>query len=90
MRRFWREHSLTILLVLLLVAVLAVGTWATWHEFRTNETAGNEAHAPFVSQRFAVYWLMQLGTNYAAELMGLITIVLLTKKFRERFSAESD
>jgi hypothetical protein len=28
--------------------------------------------------------------NFLPELMGLLTIVLLTKRFRERFSAESD
>jgi hypothetical protein len=90
MRRFWREHSLTIVLGVVLVAWLAAGTWATWTEFRTNETAGLEQHAPFRSRRFAAYYLMQLAMNFVPEVMGLLLIVLLTKWFRERFSAESD
>jgi hypothetical protein len=85
--RFWREHSLTILLTGLLVLVFALSLWATWHEYRDNEALGPRIHSPF-SVAFTYYWLMQVGTNYAAELMGLITITLLTKRFRERFSSE--
>jgi hypothetical protein len=87
MRAFWRQHSLTIILILLAVVVTAISTWASWHEFVHNEQAGKDAH--FFGPTFAAYWVMQVGLNYLAELLGLITIVLLTKHFRERFSAES-
>lgn len=88
MRSFCRAHSLTLILLLILLLVLGVSTWATWHEYRGNEALGPRIHSPFTAA-FGYYWLMAVGLNYAAEVMGLITIVLLTKWFRERFSAES-
>lgn len=89
MRRVWREHSLSIILAVILVAWLAAGTWATWTEWRTNESAGAEDHVGFWTWTFAAYWFMQLAMNYVPEVMGLLTAVLLTKRFRERFSAEA-
>lgn len=88
MKKFWDEHSLTIIIAVMAVATLALGTWSTWTEFRHNEQAGT-AHG-FFSVTFAAYFGMQVFMNFLPELMGLLTIVLLTKRFRERFSAESD
>lgn len=86
--KIWKDHSLSIVLFLMLVGVLIIGTWATWTEFRHNEQAG--LNHGFFSITFLAYYLMQIYMNFAPELMGLITIVLLSKWFREKFSAESD
>ena len=85
MKKFWREHSLLVILTLLLIAVLILGTWATWHEFATNEGIGMEHHAHFWSSEFLAYWAMQLMMNYAPEIMGTMTIIVLAAKFREKF-----
>jgi hypothetical protein len=90
MRRFWDEHSLTIIIALMAVATLAAGVWATWVEYVHNEQGTAGGHHVFWSTTFAAYFGMQVFMNFLPELMGLLTIVLLTKRFRERFSAESD
>jgi uncharacterized membrane protein HdeD (DUF308 family) len=88
MRKIWKDHSLTILLVLFALLTLAAGVWSTWTEFRHNEQAG--LNHTFWSVTFMAYFGMQVFMNFLPELMGLITIVLLTKRFREKFSAESN
>jgi hypothetical protein len=90
MRRFWDEHSLTIIIAVMAVATLAAGVWATWVEYVHNEQGTADGHHVFWSTTFAAYFGMQVFMNFLPELMGLLTIVLLTKRFRERFSAESD
>lgn len=87
MQAFWRRHSLTLILLAMLAVTLVVATVACWREFVTNEQAGQ--HHGFASGEFRAYWLMNLGMNFAPELMGLITAVLLTKRWRELGSAES-
>jgi hypothetical protein len=84
-RDFWRGHSLLIILAVIGMGWLIAGTWASWVEFHTNETAGFDNHAPFFSIRFFSFWFMQLAMNYVPELMGTTTIVLLHAKFRDRF-----
>lgn len=88
-RRIWKDHSLTILLVLFLVVVLVLGTWATWFEYVHNEQGGGGGHR-FWSSTFLAYWSMQLLMNYAPELMGTITVVLLAGHFREKFMGHED
>jgi uncharacterized membrane protein len=90
MRRFWDEHSLTIIIALMALATLAAGVWSTWQEYLHNEQGTAGGHHEFWSLTFGVYFGMQVFMNFLPELMGLLTIVLLTKRFRERFSAESD
>lgn len=85
MRRFWRDHQLLIILTIALVAVLIVGTWATYFEYSHNEQGYPEGHHAFWSLSFAAYWTMQLLMNYAPELMGTITVVVLAAKFYEKF-----
>lgn len=90
MKRIWKDHSLTIIIAIMAVATLAAGVWSTWVEFEHNEQGYPEGNHAFWSQTFAAYFFMQVWMNFLPELMGLLTIVLLTKRFRERFSAESD
>jgi hypothetical protein len=90
MRKVWQDHSLTIILAALALVVCAAGVWATWFEFVHNEQGSPDGHHVFWSATFMAYFWMQVWMNFLPELMGLLTIVLLTKRFRERFSAESD
>jgi hypothetical protein len=89
-KKWWHDHSLTILLVICALLTLIAGLWSTWVEYAHNEQGFPEGHHAFWSLTFAAYFVMQITMNYLPELMGLITVVLLTKWFREKFSAESD
>jgi uncharacterized membrane protein len=82
MRRFWDEHSLTIIIAIMAVATLAAGVWATWVEYVHNEQGTAGGHHVFWSTTFAAYFGMQVFMNFLPELMGLLTIVLLTKRAR--------
>lgn len=86
MRDFYRKHSLTIITVGLLALTLAWGTWATWHEYVSNEQGGSKYG--FWSAQFASYWEMQIAMNFAPELMGALWLILATKRLRERGSSE--
>jgi hypothetical protein len=89
MRAFWKEHSLTIILLVFALLTLAAGVYTTWTEYLHNEQGTAGGHHEFWSVTFMAYFWMQVWMNFLPELMGLITIVLLTKRFREKFSAES-
>lgn len=81
------RHSLTIVLLAILLVTLLGSTWFTWVEFTSNEQAGVHSHHP--THIFWAYAAMQIGLNYVAEIMGIVTAVLLTKWFYEEGSKES-
>ena len=83
-----REHQLLLIMLALLIATLVLGTWATYFEYVHNEQGNPEGHHAFWSQAFLAYWSMQLLMNYAPELMGTITIIVLAAKFREKFGVK--
>lgn len=87
MRRWWHAHSLTAILLVLAAVMVPVSAWTSWQEFTTNEQAGKGA--VFFGREFLVFYAMSITTNFLSDVLGLLTIVLLTKWFRERFSAES-
>lgn len=90
MKKIWRDHTLLIILCVILLIVLILGTWATWFEYAHNEQGFPEGHHAFWSESFAAYWSMQLLMNYAPEIMGSITMVILAAEFREKFLEKKD
>lgn len=88
MTRLWREHQLLLILLTMLLVTLALGTWATYFEYVHNEQGFPEGHHAFWTDDFLAYWSMSLLMNYAPELMGTITIILLAAKFSEKFGVK--
>lgn len=80
MRRVFRGHGLSIVLALLLAAHLVVYVAAAWPDWSSEHPHGR------VVPGFLWYVTSQWLVSIAAEPLGALYVVLLTKWFREQGS----
>lgn len=85
--RFVKEHSLTLALLSILIVQLAAYWFQGLSDWRSEQRAHDEAATiwpDYVTHYMAEVWLSSLADTY-----GAVILVLLTKYFWERGSAES-
>jgi hypothetical protein len=86
-RGWWADHSLSIVLVVLMVAQTAYAIWSgaiVWAQedpFQTKD--------PALTADFWVWWSWEYNVSLVADTFGVLLVVLLTKWLYERDSAES-
>lgn len=86
MRAAIREHSLSIVLTIILVLMLVASFLIGMHEFTKDALDHGQ---PFVWPDFLMWWSYETITSLEADVFGAILLVLFTKKFMERGSPES-
>jgi hypothetical protein len=80
MRRLWRDHSLTIVLVTGALLWTGLSLWAGWTRYGAEET---EHGATADLAGFLPYWTHDVLTEFIGEwTVGILAIVWLTKQFR--------
>jgi hypothetical protein len=75
---WWRDHSLSIVLLVILLAQTAVSLFTGWNLWRQER--------PDTSQGFMTWWLFEYTTSVVADTYGVLLIVWLSKFFVERGS----
>lgn len=82
-----RQHSLTIILVLLLIGQLT----AYWFQGLSVWRSEQEAHQQVAEiwPDYATHYMSEVWVSILADTYGALIIVFLTKYFYERRSAES-
>jgi hypothetical protein len=86
---WWRDHSLSIILVVLLVVQTLYAIWSGHHVWLHEQPYGPEASLAW-SLNFWVWWTFHYNISLVADSFGVVLIVLLSKWFREKGSAESN
>lgn len=90
-RRSWpeflREHSLTIVLVLLLIGQLAAYWFQGLSEWQSDQAAHNQP--AIIWPDYVTHYMSEVWVSILADTYGALIIVFLTKYFYERRSAES-
>lgn len=84
---FLRKHSLTLVLLLLLVSQLA----AYWFQGYSVWVSEQQAHGQpaVIWPDYATHYMSEVWVSILADTYGALIIVFLTKYFYERRSAES-
>jgi hypothetical protein len=83
---WWRDHSLSIVLLALLVAQTTHAIWSGWYVFG-NELPFGKAVQPG-DYGFWMWWSYEYNVSLVADTFGVLLIVILTKWLRERGSNE--
>lgn len=88
---FWKDHSLSLILIWLMTAQTLYAIWSghyVWMHELPFEPSGLESNAAW-STDFWVWWSWEYNVSLVADTFGVLIIVLLSKWFREKGSAES-
>jgi hypothetical protein len=83
---WWRDHSLSIVLILLMTVQTAHAIWAGARVFSLEQPFGRSV-GPW-SPDFWVWWSYEYNVSLVADTFGVLLIVLLTKWLNERDSKE--
>ena len=84
---FWERHSLSIVLIALMVFQTVISILAGFHVWSgEQELFGLD---PSDMSEFWIWFLFEYHISLVADVFGAILLVLLTKRFREIDSAES-
>jgi hypothetical protein len=84
---WWRDHALSLILGVILIAQTVYALWSGAYVFTQEEPVG--PGTPAWSSGFWVWWSGEYNVSVVADTYGVILIVLLSKWFREVGSAES-
>jgi Na+-driven multidrug efflux pump len=76
---WWRDHSLSITLVAALLIVTAVSVLSSYQLWQAEDT----------QIEFWIWYSHHFWTGFADEILGALLLVLFSKWFYERGSAES-
>jgi cell division protein FtsW (lipid II flippase) len=77
--KWWVDHSLSLVLLALMLVVGVVSAIAGYQVWEAEEN----------QVEFWIYYLHTAGSGFFDEIMGVLLIVMLSKWFYERGSAES-
>lgn len=77
---WWRDHSLSLILVVLMVAQTALALWAGRQVYLAEQ----------LPVGFWTWWAWEYNVSLVADTFGVLLVVILTKFYRERGSAESN
>jgi hypothetical protein len=86
---WWRDHSLGIIVAAILAAQLVFAVWSGYGEFVNTEQDHSSSPA-FWSGDFWQFMAYETNMSTLADTYGVLLVVMLTKVFRERGSAESN
>lgn len=75
---WWKDHSLSLVLIAILLAQTGFILWAGWREWSADPKGS-----------FWIWWWYEYTVSLVADTYGVVLIVLLSKWFVERGSAES-
>lgn len=85
MRHWFKDHSLSLVLILVLLLMVAGYAWLQYADWYDQQTAHHLSTATF---GFVRYVAQQEILNFTADVFGALLIVIFTKWFRERGSKE--
>lgn len=83
---WWRDHSLSIIIALILLAQTAYALWSGAYVFAREQPLGSNVAT--WSGGFWMWWGWEYTVSVVADTYGVLLIVLLSKWFREVGSAE--
>jgi hypothetical protein len=86
---WWRDHSLSIVLIALLAVQTAHAIWAG-HVVWISETRTHGDPAGGWPSDFWIWWSWEYNVSLVADTFGVLLVVLLTKWLNERGSSEGD
>lgn len=84
--KWWYDHSLSIVLVLLLIAQTTHAIWTGWYVFGNEQPFGKSVTPG--SYGFWMWWTYEYNVSLVADSFGVLLIVILSKWLRERGSSE--
>lgn len=88
MKRLWQEHSLSIVLISVFISMSVAYWFLGQADWRADELAhGNKQ--PAIWPDYATHYAAEMMVSNVADVFGAIILVLFTKWFWERDSAES-
>lgn len=82
MTKWARDHSLSLVLFAILIAFMATSFVTGTHQFTSEQP-------PFTWPTFFRWWTYETTTSLEADVFGAIILVLFTKWFFEKRSAEA-
>jgi hypothetical protein len=86
-RNFVKEHSLSLILGMILLTMLTFQFFAGYAEWSNEQNAHKE---PLVFRDYLTHYASETVLSLEADVFGAIVLVLFTKWFFERGSAESN
>lgn len=86
--RWWYDHSLSIVLITILVAQTVLAIWTGWFVFGQEQPFGKNVKPG--SYSFWMWWTHQYNVSLVADSFGVLLVVILTKWLNERGSSEGD
>lgn len=82
LRRYWRDHSLTIVTVAVFVAMTGLVVWAGYQVWQAQ--GGEKANGPYWT------WIVyEYHLSLVADVFGGLYLIRATKRFKEKGSPES-
>ena len=84
---FLKRHSLSVVLIILMVAQTAYAMWAGAYVFSREQPLGDGI--PTFGRQFWAWWSWEYNVSLVADTYGVLLVVLLTKWLYEQDSAES-
>lgn len=84
---FFEQHSLSVILAVILIVQTVVAVWAGRHVWLGEQAAHGQ---PPDNSEFWIWWIWHYNVSLVADTFGVILIVLLSKRFEEIGSAESN
>lgn len=84
--KFFKDHSLSIVLFLIFIVMTGYTLWTGPELYRQEQLAHGE---PYKFTEFMRWWSHEYVLSNLADVFGAILLVLLTKKLYERGSSQS-
>lgn len=85
--KFWHDHGLSVVLVVLMAVQTALALWTGAHVFAEEQPFGKGVD-PW-SGDFWIWWTWEYNVSLVADTFGVLLVVLLTKWLNEKGSSES-
>jgi hypothetical protein len=86
--RWWVDHGLSIVLVVILLAQTLHAVWSGWYVFGHEQPFGKAVEPG--SYGFWMWWGYEYNVSLVADTFGVLLIVILTKWLNERGSDEGN
>lgn len=84
-----KDHSLSLVISAMLLLQLIFAVWAGFNEWSSQQTDHN-GQSSFYDPEFWIFLAYETNMSTLADTYGVLLIVLLSKWFYERGSAESN
>ena len=89
MRRFWRENSLSLVFLVLLLLALGGQAWAGWRDFDEQQVADGLATVSFLRYVTSSSFAVDVMENWQSEFLQFFLYVFLTVWLVQKGSPES-